>query len=130
MFVATAKVEYHTNWIIAKCDPELLDYYRTWVWRRTGLWLNKPLNGAHISIVRGNIESGQWDRNMDGETIRFFYNGNLECHWNYVWLPVYGKDLSDIRQKVGLDRKPKKAFHMSVGMLGMDFRHIMERGFC
>lgn len=127
MFESTAKVEYHTNWVIAICDNGLLEYYRRWVWLKSGLWIHKPMNGAHISLVRGDIETGKWERNLDGETIKFNYMGNLECHENYIWLPVFGDDLGRIRENIGLSKMPKKPFHMTVGNVPMNLKCILQR---
>ena len=127
MFESRAKVEYHTEWVIAVCDAQLLDYYRWWVKLKTGVTLSKPKHGAHISIVRGDMETGTWTRNMDGETITFYYKGDLECHANYIWLPVWGDDLGKIREKVGLAKEPGKPFHMTVGPVEMGLRTILER---
>lgn len=127
MFQSRAKVEYHTRWVVASCDPQLLDYYRWWVWRKTAIWLSKPKHGAHISIVRGDIESAEWDRNINGEEISFYYKGDLECHANYIWLPVWGDDLGRVRESVGLNKEPLKPFHMSVGTVDMRLSEVLER---
>lgn len=127
MFESKAKVEYHSEWVIAVCDSQLLDYYRWWVKLKTGVTLSRPKHGAHISIVRGDMETGTWTRNMDGETIKFHYKGDLECHANYIWLPVWGEDLGKVREKVGLTRVPGKPFHMTVGTVEMPLRVVLER---
>lgn len=129
MHKGKAKVKYYTNWVIAECDEGLLDYYRWWIHKQTGIWMFKPKSGAHISIVRGDVEFGNWVRNMDGEIIEFNYNCNLECHDNYVWLPVWGKDLEDIRFKLGLSVVPKKPFHMSVGNVTKDKAKFINMAF-
>jgi hypothetical protein len=127
MFESRAKVEYHTDWVIAACDNQLLDYYRWWVKLKTGVTLSRPKHGAHISIVRGDIERGTWIRNMDGETITFYYKGDLEAHDNYIWLPVWGENLGEIREKTGLPREPGKPFHMTVGTVDMTLKCVLER---
>jgi hypothetical protein len=124
-----AKVEYHTNWIIAKCDQDLLEYYRWHIFKKTGISLMKPMNGAHISIVRGDIESATWVRNMDGEEIEFQYDGSMECWTPYIWLKVWGDDLGKIREKVGLNKCPLKAFHMSVGSVEKNLSDLLDRTF-
>lgn len=127
MFESTAKVEYHTNWVIAICDSQLLEYYRRWVWLKTGLWIHKPKHGAHISIIRGDIETGQWERNLNGENVNFSYRGDLECHENYIWLPVWGNDLEKVREKLGFNPKPLKPFHMTVGTVDMSLAEVLKR---
>ena len=118
MIEGKAKIEYHTSWIIAKCDDELVEYYRWWFWKTKHIKLMRPKFGAHISIVRGfeeGIKQGNWEINLDGEQITFYYTPDIVEIVNYVWLPVYGDDLGMIREKVGLDREPIKPFHMTVG---------------
>ena len=129
MYKGKATVKYFNNWVIANCDEELLNYYRWWIHKKTSLWLSKPKSGAHISVVRGDMEFGNWPKRMEGERIEFNYNHNLECHSNYIWLPVWGRDLEDIRFKLGFDRKPLKPFHMSVGNVDMSLSCILKRAF-
>lgn len=116
-FSAKAKVEYHTKWILAMCDQGLLEYYHWWVWKITGYKVMKPMSGAHISIVRGDIEGDgvSWERNLNGEEIVFHYSGKVISKPPYVWLPVWGEDLAKIRMKVGMPRDPLMNFHMSIG---------------
>lgn len=117
MFEAKAKLQYHTAWIIAKCDDGLVEYYRWWYWNKKHIKLMRPKFGAHISIVRGEeegITNGTWERNMDGPEITFFYSNELVEVYNYVWMPVWGDDLLNARKNVGLS-DPIKPFHMTVG---------------
>ena len=117
MFQGKAQIQYHTAWIIAKCDDALVEYYRWWYFRKKHIKLMRPKYGAHISIVRGEdegITQGTWDRNMDGPEITFNYSNDLVDVYNYVWMPVWGDDLLRIRQEVGLG-EPVKPFHMTVG---------------
>lgn len=117
MFQGKAIIQYHTAWIIAKCDDGLVDYYRWWYWNKNHVKLMRPKFGAHISIVRGEeegIEKGNWERNMEGPEITFFYSNEIMDVHNYVWMPVWGDDLFRIRREVGLS-EPIKSFHMTVG---------------
>ena len=118
MFMSEAKVEYHTTWIIAKCDDALVDYYRWFYCKRKWIKLMRPRNGAHISLARGEDEGimeGSWERNLDGEIIQFNYSNDLIERGNYIWMPVWGESLYNIREKVGLKREPILPFHMTVG---------------
>lgn len=117
MFTGKAYIQYHTAWIIAKCDDSLVEYYRWWYDRRYHIKLMRPKYGAHISLVRGEeegITNGGWTRNMEGPEITFNYSNDLLTVENYVWMPVWGDDLLRIRREVGLS-DPIKPFHMTVG---------------
>jgi len=120
MFEAEAELEYHNSWLIAKCDQEALEYYRWWVWRRTHIWLMIPKWGAHISIVRGSEElepvKELFELERKNLTVRFEYNNLLEQHHRYVWMPVWGSDLKNVREECNLPREPIMPFHMTVGM--------------
>lgn len=120
MFEAKAKLEYHNSWLIAKCDQELLEYYRWWFWRKTHIWLMRPRWGAHISVVRGSEENepidGLFNHQRDNLSITFQYNNLLERHNRHIWMPAWGSDLGDVREECGLPREPIMPFHMTVGM--------------
>lgn len=121
-----------THWVIADCDEEILNYYRWWVHKKTSVWVNKPKDGAHISIVRGDIETGTWNRTPHGEwseTIEFQYKHDLELQYNYVWLRVYSERLHKIREEVGLSYQPKLPFHMTIGNVRDDLVPVLERAF-
>ena len=120
MFQGKAELEYHNSWLIAKCDPELLEYYRWWIWKVHHVWLMRPRWGAHISVVRGSEEKTPVDclyelRRKD-LVISFQYSNRLERHVDgYVWMPVWGYDLEDVREECGVSRQPIMPFHMTVG---------------
>ncbi|WP_375347355.1 hypothetical protein ACEWPB_28850 (plasmid) [Priestia megaterium] len=40
-------------WVIIQCPEVILNYYHYWIVKETGLRLNKPLFGSHISMIRG-----------------------------------------------------------------------------
>jgi len=120
MFKGQAKLEYHNSWIVANCDKDLLEYYRWWIWRKTHIWVMKPRWGAHISVVRGSEEnqptSFLFEYTRKNPIISFSYSNLLEHHpKGYVWMPVWGKDLEDVREECGLPREPIMPFHMTVG---------------
>ena len=118
MFTSFATIQYHTTWIIAKCDDSIVDYYRWFYWKATGLKLMRPKNGAHISIARGEDEGimeSRWKRNINGPRIEFYYSNELITKDNYIWMPVWGEQLYKVRENVGLPTQPILPFHMTVG---------------
>ena len=118
MFKGKAQLQYHTAWVVAKCDDELVNYYRWWFLRKYHVNLMRPKFGAHISIIRGEEEGivqGSWPRNLNAEWIDFEYSNDLKIVVNYVWMPVWSPTFGDIREKCGVAREPIKGYHMTVG---------------
>lgn len=117
MFEGKAKLQYHTSWVVAKCDDELVEYYRWWYYKMFYVKLMRPRMGAHISIVRGeeeNITQGNWERNINGKEIKFYYSNEIKDVYNYVWMPCWGNDLDEVRKELGLG-EPIKSYHMTIG---------------
>jgi len=118
MFRSVARVNYHTCWITAECDGEILDYYWWWWWKAKHVKLMKPMFGAHISIVRGKeeeIEEGWWECGLRGKVEFCYHPERLFLYDTHVWLPVSGEGLNNIRESVGLLRNPVMPFHMTIG---------------
>lgn len=118
MFKSKAQLQYHSAWVIAKCDDELVEYYRWWFQRRYHIVLSRPKFGAHVSIIRGEeegIEKGNWPVKLNAEWTDFEYSNDLKIVYNYVWMPVWSPYFNDVREKLGLSKNPIKPFHMTVG---------------
>lgn len=120
MFHSQGKIEYHNIWIIIRCDDEIIEYYRWWYLKHYHLSLQRPKWGAHISVVRGEedgLTEPRWEYNLNGETVTFSYSNNLVAVRNYLWIPVQGEILYNLRERFGLNREPIMPFHMTVGSL-------------
>jgi len=52
-------------WVIVECPKDILDYYHHWMKREKGIRLNKPLFGAHISVIRG-VQKQQLKKYVEG----------------------------------------------------------------
>jgi len=122
VFKGKARLEYHNSWVTANCDQSTLEYYRWWFWKNHGEWLMKPRNGAHISVIRGRDELNPKDFLFNharlNRNIEFFYSNNLDFRYDgYVWMPVWGKCLNDVREECGFPIKPIMPFHMTIGRL-------------
>jgi len=120
MFEGKAKLEYNNSWLVANCDQGILEYYRWWFWRENHIWLMRPRWGAHISVVRGKEERTPvqflFEFKRSNPVITFKYSNCLEKRDDgYVWMPVWSKELEDVREECGLPRRPIMPFHMSVG---------------
>lgn len=110
----------------------ICDYYAWFINKRYSIKLNKPLRGAHITIINDSLRDigndiKKWDnlkRKYNNTEIEVSIsvdprtdsnNDNSTGHW---WLPVPEetvKQLQDIRSEIGL-RKPFYSFHMSIGL--------------
>jgi hypothetical protein len=103
-------------------NKDICDYYRWFIEKRYNLTLNKPLRGAHVTIINDRYSemNGKW------EEVKELYNGkeftvtiDLDArtdaqHW---WLRIPEKEnaqLQEIRTLLGLG-KPFFAFHMTIG---------------
>lgn len=120
VFKGKAELEYHSSWILAKTDKEALNYYRWWVWRKTGVWVMQPRGGAHISVVRGREErdpvSFLFEHQRKNLSISIHYSNKIEFHnAGYVWMPCWGVGLNDVREECGLPRSPIMPFHITIG---------------
>lgn len=106
------------SWVLLECDTEIVRYY-TYFLNKKGIKLEKPLWGAHISIVRG-----EYDILPEDYKDKFGYNNGTELSFNYGslvtngihwWLEVESKELEDLRLHLGLDKHPDFGFHITIG---------------
>ena len=86
--------------IILEVDQGIADYYRSTIPKY--FKVNKPLYGAHISVVRKeNVNMNYWNKynlkEIEFEYRNYIYNDEL-----YWWLNSYSKELEDIRIELGL----------------------------
>ncbi len=105
------------SWMAAVIvHPSIIQYYQYWVKRELGLHLNTPLFKAHVSVVRGEEPKKQWNwRKHHNRIVTLEYGVDLRISEKYVWLPVYSKELEEIRVELGLKPQPKVDFHLTVG---------------
>lgn len=105
-------------WVIVECPKDILDYYHYWMKREKGIHLNKPLFGAHISVIRGEEppkEKQQLWRNHHEKEVTFYYSPNLDTEGEYWWLDVSCPDLLSIREELGLQAEVEFGFHFTIG---------------
>ncbi len=107
-------------WYILECPKDIIEYYGHWVMKETGLFINKPLFGSHISIIRGEEPHEEckhlWRYNHN-EEIEFQFSPYAENAGDYWWLPVKSDDLAQIRINLGLSPYPEHGFHLTLGKL-------------
>lgn len=128
MFKSSGILRYtHQNFnLVLDCDPDLGKYYRHIAARK---WLiRRPAWKEHITIIRGPYElSGTPDKNLwgkyEGNLIKFKYEPFIETKepeegcLRYFWLSVFCPKLMDIREELGLPRKPVFPLHLTIGNL-------------
>ena len=105
-------------WLILRCDSSILNYYSYWANKQYNVHISKPVWGAHISIVRGEIPNNlhRWWK-YNGQKLNFKYSNEIEFHSRYFLIPVFSDKFTLIRTELGLSEKPIAPFHMSLGKI-------------
>lgn len=78
--------------------------------------LTRPVWGAHISIIRGEVVPNNklW-RLDDGKLVEFEYDAGVQNNAEYFWLKTTCPYLLDLREKYGLSREPRFGLHLTIG---------------
>lgn len=113
---------------LVKFDCDISQYYAWFVEKRfnfaqndrTGLLLNKPLRGTHITIINDRVDSEVYTQAREifhGKEITLFYDptyirANEKGHW---WIKVYSDDARNIRTVMGLTPDPYFGLHLTLG---------------
>jgi hypothetical protein len=109
---------YDPWWIIIECPNDIIHYYQNWIRNEKGIRLNKPLYGAHISVLRGEEPTQHkkylWKK-YQNEEITFYYDHKVQSNGVHWWLNVYCERLKEIRQELGLEGEIKFDFHLTIG---------------
>lgn len=107
-----------TGWITLWCNESIIKYYNYWIQRALHVKLNKPLYGAHITVIAGKYEDMRehdcWKK-YDGEEIKYYYDHDVKCDNGYYWLHIECPRLTEIRNEFGLSDLPKYYFHLTIG---------------
>lgn len=94
-------------------------YYRYWVKKRFGLFLNPPAYGEHITVLDGRnpVQTDNkvhWKK-YDNCKVKVHYSNQLYQKWKFWCLPVQSEKLNDIREELGFNRLD--AFHITFGRM-------------
>ena len=107
-----------SKWLVMMVDDEICKYYSSLFYKEFP-WngkLNRPIFGAHISVIRGerlpNYELWKLD---DNKIVEFEYESGVRDNGEYYWLNVKCNYLGDLREKYGLSRNPNFGLHLTVG---------------
>ena len=103
-------------WMIATIDGEMTDYYAWFLKKRTGIVLQRPAWGAHISVIRGEepVNKELWKKHEQKE-VNLLYDIDLRTNGDHWWMRVFSRDLLDVREELGLFRFPQFAMHLTLG---------------
>lgn len=108
------------GWVVIMADQELTRYYIeqfNFAHRAKDIQIMFPAWGGHISIVRGeNIKDRKYLMSLNNKQISFKYDSEVKGNGNHFWLNVECAEAEDIREKLGLSRKPRFNFHLTIGV--------------
>ena len=122
----TTKHNKQSSWkkvAMLKFDCDMDHYYSWFILKRYNLRLDSPLRGPHITFVNDKWSGGdeKWDKikeKYNGKKVTIELNLDARSDGNHWWLIVDNdsrKPLHDIREELGLKRRPFFGLHMSIG---------------
>lgn len=126
MFKSTGKLIYSprshlgnpTKWLILSCDDNICRYYASLFHSEYPYYpkLNRPIFGAHISVIRGEKipNSSLWGLD-NNKLIDFEYEPGVLTNGEYFWLKVKCDRLKEIRELYGLTSYPNFGYHLTIG---------------
>jgi len=105
-------------------QDDMSEYYSWFIAKRFNLKLNKPLRGAHVSIVNdserdfqyGSEQRWMWAKEKyDGEPMDFYIDLEPRTNGEHWWFRAYCPAGEDMREELGLKRDPFYSLHMTIG---------------
>jgi hypothetical protein len=98
---------------------ELTMYYSWFVKKRYNLELNKPIRGAHLTIINDSEREApmfeEARKLYDGKEVSFYIDPATRTNGEHWWLRAYCPEGEDIREACGLRRDPYFPLHMTIG---------------
>ncbi len=103
---------------VTGCDIDL--YYAWFLKTRFNLVLNKPLRGAHITIVNDRVKDielyNEAKKFLNGKELTFKYDPNeIRSNGEEWWIKIYSDDVENIRTSMGLPAKCFYNLHLTIG---------------
>lgn len=109
------------GWAVIMVDRELTRYYIeqfNFTHRAKDIQIMVPAWGGHISIIRGeDIKDRNYFLSLNNKNIIFNYGTEVKGNGNHFWLEVECSEAENIREKLGISRKPRFGFHLTIGVL-------------
>lgn len=105
-------------WMIATIDGELTELYAWFLKKRTGIIIQRPAWGAHISVIRGERPPKEelWEKyKLENKEVTIFYDPNIRTNGDHWWMRVHSSDLLDVREELGLTRFGSLSLHLTIG---------------
>jgi len=105
-------------------QDDMSEYYAWFIRKRFSLQLNKPLRGAHVSIVNDaerdftNGVEPIWSdvkRKYHEKPMDFYIDLEPRSNGEHWWFRVYCPAGEDMREELGLKRDPFYSLHMTIG---------------
>jgi hypothetical protein len=94
-------------------------YYSWFIKKRYSLELNKPLRGAHLTIINDSErEAPDFEKAkeiFDGKEVSFYVDPDPRTNGEHWWLRAYCPEGEAIREVCGLRREPYFNFHLTLG---------------
>jgi len=118
----TRKHDNQASWkkvAIIMVPGDIHSYYAWFIKKRYNLELNKPIRGAHLTIINDadreapNFEEAR--KLYDGEEISFYIDTDARTNGEHWWLRAYCPKGEDIRELCGLRRESYFAAHLTLG---------------
>lgn len=104
---------------IVQFKDDFCDYYRWFLNKEFGLYLNRPLRGSHITVVNDRISDigeGFDIMDIDGKEVTVYYDPtNIRSNSEHWWINAESKDIEDIRGTIGLPPTPYYGLHLTIG---------------
>lgn len=83
--------------------------------RKQGLHISKSIWGPHVSVTRGeHVQKKLWGI-RDGEQFKTKVFSTIKRHGQYRYVSAECPELHELRAAMGLSRKPKIPFHITIG---------------
>ena len=105
-------------WLVMYVCHDLGRYYRAlYCMNHYGVHaIQRPAWDAHISIISNECppDQSRWHAH-EGKRIQFEYLHAADGNDLYVWLPVICEEALDIREELGLKRRPFHPLHLTIG---------------
>lgn len=103
-------------WMIATIDGEYSEYYSWFIKRRTGVILQSPAWGSHISVIRGEQPPNEelWKK-YQGDEIKVLYDPDVRTNGEHWWMRAHCPEFLDIREELGLPRFGRMNLHLTIG---------------